>query len=418
MLHKIVLPLVWLTFAGMGTQLQKATESGQSAYNSIANQDPHTELPRSKALLAILLSKAAVSSRSLLQIIKPAAAIEKKKGFKVCICGGSGGIGQPLSLLMAMDPNTDELSVIDITMAMVPPAGVAAELGHLDKKTVVKGYAKGLDDKAIDVLEEALTGCDLVLVSSGMPYKPGQSPDDLFRINAGIAKEVCEATAAYCPNAIVGIITNPVNSIVPAMAELYRKRLLDPQKIVGVTSLDVVRANTFVGEITGADPSDINVPVIGGHSGGRGVTTVPVFSQDKFAKTIPNASVPALHKRVQEAAMDVVNAKKGKGSATLSMAYAGAKFGKAVLAGLRGTPTTECAYVMSDAAPGLPYFSSKVTFGRSGVQKVHPIGKLTEYEEERLEQAKVELAKEIMLGLDYAAKSTLAFPKPDDEPYD
>merc|ERR1712242_324172 len=78
-----------------------------------------------------------------------------------------------------------------------------------------------------------------------------------------------------------------------------------------------------------------------------------------------------------------VNAKNGKGSATLSMAYAGARLGKAVLAGLNGTPTTECAYVMSDIMPGLPYFTSKVTFGKSGVQKVHPLGKLNAHEEAR-----------------------------------
>merc|ERR1740120_134597 len=135
---------------------------------------------------------------------------------------------------------------------------------------------------------------------------------------------------------------------------------------------------------------------------------MPVFSQDKAAAKIPQAQIPALDKHVQDAGTDVVNAKDGKGSATLSMAYAGARLGKAVLAGLSGTRTTESAYVKSDVVKGLPYFTSKVTFGRNGVQKVHPIGRLNAYEQQRLEEAKGALAEEIQSGLDYAAHNTLA----------
>merc|ERR1712045_1089846 len=180
-------------------------------------------------------------------------------------------------------------------------------------------------------------------------------------------------------------IVNPVNSVVPAMAELYKKKGLDPMKIVGITTLDVVRANKFVGEITGKNPNFINVPVVGGHAG---KTILPLFSQDKIAKTIEADKIPALDKHVQDAGTDVVNAKNGKGSATLSMAYAGARLGKAVLAGLNGTPTTECAYVMSSVMPGFAYFTSKVTFGKDGVQTVHPVGALNKYEEGRMAEAK------------------------------
>merc|ERR1711920_1184581 len=197
-------------------------------------------------------------------------------------------------------------------------------------------------------------------------------------VNAGIAQEVVEACAKHCPNAIVALIVNPVNSVVPAMAEMYKKKGLDPKKIVGVTTLDVVRANKFVAEMTGSDPETVEIPVVGGHAGG---TILPLFSQDGQGKKIPAADIPAIDKHVQDAGTDVVNAKNGKGSATLSMAYAGARLGKAVLAGLNGTPTTECAYVLSDVMPGVPYFASKVTFGKGGVETVHEIGKLNEHEE-------------------------------------
>merc|ERR1712204_32100 len=188
-------------------------------------------------------------------------------------------------------------------------------------------------------------------------------------------------------------------------AEMYKKKGLDPKKIVGVTTLDVVRANKFVAELTGADPEDVDVPVVGGHAG---VTILPLFSQDSAARTIPADQIPAIDKHVQDAGTDVVNAKNGKGSATLSMAYAGARLGKAVLAGLNGTPTTECAYVASGIMPGFPYFTSKVTFGKTGVEKVHPLGKLSKHEEARLAEASAALKKEIQSGLDYAATNQLA----------
>merc|ERR1712227_1110026 len=155
-------------------------------------------------------------------------------------------------------------------------------------------------------------------------------------------------------------------------------------KICGVTSLDVVRANKFVHEITGAAIDSINVPVVGGHAG---ETILPLFSQDDAAKTIPADKVSPLDVRVQNAGTEVVNAKGGKGSATLSMAFAGARFASAILSGLAGEPTVECAYVMSNITD-LPYFTSKVRFGVKGVEEVLPIGNLNAYEQKRLEEAK------------------------------
>jgi len=324
--------------------------------------------------------------------------------FKVCVCGGSGGIGQPLAMQMAMDPNVKELCIFDLNVAMVPPAGVAADLNHLEKKATVKGYVMKVGENPIDHLEECLTGCHLVLVPAGVPRKPGMSRDDLFKTNADIAKGIVAACAKFCPDAILALIVNPVNSIVPAMAELYKKKGLDPKKIVGVTTLDCVRANKFVAEITGKNPTFINVPVIGGHAG---ATIMPLFSQDKTAATILAEKIPDLDKHVQEAGTEVVNAKDGKGSATLSMAYAGSRLGRSILAGLTGRRRVECAYVMSDVMEDFQYFTSKVAFGKDGVMKVLPIGELNDYEKKRLEEAKAQLKGEIQTGLDYAAKNEL-----------
>lgn len=328
----------------------------------------------------------------------------KSGGHKVCVVGGAGGIGQPLSMLMTMDKNVKEVSVYDLSIAMVPPGGVAADLSHLEGSVTVKGYAGELNQPPANFMGEALKGCSLVLIPAGMPRKPGQTRDDLFKINADIAKGIVEACAKFCPEAILAMVVNPVNSVVPAMAALYEKKGLDPKKIVGVTTLDCVRANKFVSEITGKHPSEIEIPVIGGHAG---VTIMPVFSQDPAGASIDKSKIPDLDKRVQDAGTEVVNAKNGKGSATLSMAYAGARLGSAVLAGLSGENRTECAYVKTDIKEGMNYFTSRVTFGRTGVEKVHPIGKLNEHETKRLEEAVAALKSEISTGLAYAEANSL-----------
>jgi len=342
--------------------------------------------------------KAKAKAKAKAKEAKPAG------NFKVCVCGGAGGIGQPLSLLMGMDPNVKELCIFDLNIAMVPPEGVAKDLSHLERKCEVKGYSMEVGKNPIDHLEECLTGCHLVLVPAGVPRKPGMTRDDLFKTNAGIAKGIVEACAKFCPDAVLGMIVNPVNSVVPAMAELYKKKGLDPMKIVGITTLDVVRANKFVGEITGKNPNFINIPVIGGHAG---TTIIPLFSQDKISSTIAADKIPDLDTHVQNAGTDVVEAKGGKGSATLSMAYAGARFGKSVLAGLAGRRRVECAYCMSDVTD-LPYFAQKVVFGPTGITKVLPLGELSEYETKRLEEAKAQLKGEIETGLKYAESESLA----------
>jgi len=325
-------------------------------------------------------------------------------GYKVCVVGGAGGIGQPLSLLMAMDPNVGELCVYDLTLAMVPAAGVAADLSHINTAVKCRSYAFDKDDKAIDKAEECLTGCHLVLVPAGVPRKPGQDRKDLLNINAGIAKNIVEACAKFCPNAVVALIVNPVNSVVPAMCELWKKKGLNPMKVLGITTLDVLRANKFVYEITGANINDIEVPVIGGHAG---TSILPVFSAVPAAASIPKDQIPDLDAKVQNAGTVVVQAKAGKGSATLSMAAAGARLAKAVLRGLNGEEAKECAFVMSSVS-SLPYFASVCSFGPDGVKEVHALPTLNEYEQGRLAAMTPSLKEDIDAGLEYAAANEFA----------
>lgn len=74
--------------------------------------------------------------------------------------------------------------------------------------------------------------------------------DDLFNTNASIIRDLCDAAAKVCPKALIAIITNPVNSTVPIAAEVFKKNnVLDPRRIFGVTTLDVVRSATFVAQL-------------------------------------------------------------------------------------------------------------------------------------------------------------------------
>merc|ERR1712146_850311 len=86
------------------------------------------------------------------------------------------------------------------------------------------------------------------------------------------------------------------------------------------------------------------------------------------------------------------------GSATLSMAYAGSRLGRSILAGLSGRRRVECAYVASTVEEGFPYFTSKVVFGQKGVEKVLPVGTLNDYEKGRMEERKTALKAEIETG--------------------
>lgn len=185
----------------------------------------------SRGLTNVLSAVQAPISRVMIGTsIRSFAASSDKAKFKVCVSGGAGGIGQPLSMLMGMNPLVKELSIQDVTMSMVPAAGVAADLSHLEFPSKVNGYAMDPSKPAVDQLEECLTGCHLVLIPAGVPRKPGMTRDDLFAINAGIAKGLVEACIKFCPDAVIGLIVNPVNSVVPAMCELYKKKGTRPQK--------------------------------------------------------------------------------------------------------------------------------------------------------------------------------------------
>ncbi|KAF4751734.1 hypothetical protein FOZ63_000006 [Perkinsus olseni] len=312
---------------------------------------------------------------------------------KVTLLGASGGIGQPLSMLLKLNPMITKLALYDIKQAMVPCAGVAADVSHINTPAKVVGYAGD------DELEAALSSANIIVMTAGVPRKPGMTRDDLFKINAGIVRGLATAAAKYAPKATLCIVSNPVNSTVPIAAEIYKKAgVFDPKKIVGVTQLDITRANTFVSEKTGMDVEHMDVPVIGGHAG---ETIMALFSQARPQLKLDQSTIEELDKRIQNAGTEVVEAKNGAGSATLSMAYAAAKFVDVVIRGQRGQITTACAYI-NEPFEDVSYFSYRCDFGPEGVSRVHPLEGLTAYEKQRLVEVKKKLKGDIQNGLTFA----------------
>ncbi|KXX74847.1 Malate dehydrogenase, mitochondrial [Madurella mycetomatis] len=313
---------------------------------------------------------------------------------KVTVLGAAGGIGQPLSLLLKLNPRVTELALYDIRGA----PGVAADVSHVNTKSTVKGF-----EPTPTGLANALKGAEVVLIPAGVPRKPGMTRDDLFNTNASIVRDLAKACAESCPDANILVISNPVNSTVPICAEVFKSRgVYNPKRLFGVTTLDVVRASRFVSEIKGTDPANENITVVGGHSG---VTIVPLFSQSNHPDLSSNAE---LVNRVQFGGDEVVKAKDGAGSATLSMAMAGARMAESLLRASQGEkgviePTFVDSPLYKDQ--GIEFFSSKVELGPNGVEKILPVGKVDAVEEKLLEACFGDLKKNIEKGKAFVAKN-------------
>ncbi|EYU35828.1 hypothetical protein ABFS82_09G039500 [Erythranthe guttata] len=342
--------------------------------------------------------KGTFSSKAQKQTQRSYTHLQTNASYKVAILGAAGGIGQPLALLVKMSPLVSELNLYDIANVK----GVAADLSHCNTPSKVSDFTGASE------LANCLKEVDVVVIPAGVPRKPGMTRDDLFNINANIVRTLIECVADNCPDAFIHIISNPVNSTVPIAAEvLKQKGVYDPKKLFGVTTLDVVRANTFLAQRKNLKLIDVDVPVVGGHAG---ITILPLLSRAKPSVSLTDEEVEELTLRIQNAGTEVVEAKAGAGSATLSMAYAAARFVESSLRALDGdSDVYECAYVESDLTD-LPFFASRIKLGRDGVESVisSELQGLTEYEEKALEALKPELKASIEKGVAFAQKQTVA----------
>jgi len=319
--------------------------------------------------------------------------------MKIALIGAAGGIGQPLALLLKLQlPEGSTLALYDV----VNTPGVGVDLSHINTPVKLETYLGDMKNPNNPEIDKALSGAHIVVIPAGVPRKPGMTRDDLFNVNAGILKGIIESVAKNCPNALIGVITNPVNSTIPIAAEVLKaKGVYNPKKLFGISTLDVVRAETFVGESKGKNPLKLKIDVVGGHSP---ETMIPVFSALKDI-SFTQDEIVALTTRVKNAGTEVVDAKQGAGSATLSMAYAGARFVSSLIKGLQGEKNiVECSYVQVENME-VAYFAVPVELGKGGIEKIHPLPALNDYEKSQLKEAIPILKGNIEKGIQFGKGS-------------
>lgn len=344
--------------------------------------------------------------------------------LKVTVLGAAGGIGQPLSLLLKINPYVTSLSLYD----MVNIEGVAADLSHIDTNTKVIYHMPNADrSNKQQQLKDALINSNFIIIPAGLPRKPGMTRGDLFNINASICAELAESIAINAPNAFILVISNPVNSTVPIFKEILSKHgVFNPSKLLGVTALDQVRANTFISQlIPQSNSTHFFIPVVGGHSGH---SIVPLFSQSQVPlppSILENAeTMDSLIHRVQNGGDEVLEAKRGTGSATLSMAYAGIKFFNYLLNGYFGKEEEKISsYIyLDDSIDGVVdlkkvlkpildkanldmprYLSVPQTFDKNGIKRVYSdwVNKMSPKETEMFITAVDFVDQNIEKGINY-----------------
>jgi len=163
-----------------------------------------------------------------------------------------------------------------------------------------------------------------------------------------------------------------------------------------VTTLDVIRAETFVGNLKDLNPANLHVPVIGGHSG---TTILPLLSQVEGVQ-FTDKEVASLTTRIQNAGTEVVEAKAGGGSATLSMGQAAARFCLSLVQAMRGDNVVEYTYVEVNSEDAV-FFSHPVRLGKDGIEEILPYGELSDFEQNAKEAMLEGLRGDIKLGVEF-----------------
>ncbi|EPE37264.1 malate dehydrogenase [Candidatus Photodesmus katoptron] len=310
--------------------------------------------------------------------------------MKITIIGAAGGIGQALALLLKKHlPSGSNLALYDINPVI---SGVAVDLSHIPTLISINGYSEG-------DITKALKDADIILIAAGIYRNPSMGRSALFNVNASVVSSLAEEIAKVCPKAFLGIITNPINMMVPIVAEIFKKvGGYDRRRLFGITTLDVIRSETFISSLKGRDPCDIDVSVIGGHSDS---TILPVLSQVKGVDFTQEES-EMLTRKIQQAGTEVVKAKAcSGGSATLSMAEAACRFCLKLIKALQGEKNIiECAYVEGKGKHA-QFFAQPVKLGKEGIESFLDYGKLNNYEKHLLNGMLETLNNDIKIGIDF-----------------
>ena len=255
------------------------------------------------------------------------------------------------------------------------------ELGDVVIFDVVEGLPQG---KALDIAEGAplfgadakvsgandytgIAGADLVIITAGLARKPGMSRDDLLKTNLSIMKQVAEGVKKNAPNAIVIVVSNPLDAMVYTFKQVSG---FPKNRVVGMAGvLDSARFRSFVAWELGVSVEDVTALVLGGH----GDTMVPLIRYCTVAgipvtQLIPQAKIDAIVERTKGAGGEVVNLLK-TGSAFVSPAASAIEMAEAILKDKKRVLACACLCEGEYGVDGL-YVGVPCILGAGGVERV------------------------------------------------
>jgi malate dehydrogenase len=271
---------------------------------------------------------------------------------------GAGQIGGTMALVLAQKQLGDVV-LIDVVEGV--PQGKALDIMEGRLTIPTSSTLSGSNDYS------ALAGSDVVIVTAGVPRKPGMTRDDLLNINFGIIEKVGLAIKETAPNAFVIVVTNPLDAMVYAM---QRVSGLPAQRVVGMAGvLDSSRLACFVAMELGVAAEDVQAVVMGGH----GPSMVSVFEYVSVGgvplpQLMDRETFDKISKRTAMAGDEIVNLLK-TGSAFYSPGLSAVKMAEAYLLNKKSVMT--CAALLNGeyGLNGL-YCGVPVIIGAAGVEKV------------------------------------------------
>ena len=271
---------------------------------------------------------------------------------------GAGQIGGTMALIAAQKELGDVVTV-DITEGV--PQGKSLDITH--GSTVMPTSVELTGSNQYEVIKNA----DVVIVTAGVPRKPGMSRDDLLEVNCGIIKNVGENIKEFAPNAFVIVVTNPLDAMVYTMQKVTG---FPPHKVCGMAGvLDSSRFSSLIAVELGVAAEDVTAMVMGGH----GDTMVPLI---RYATVggVPVTQLLSMDKleqiadRTAKSGGEIVGLLK-TGSAYYSPAISAIKMAEAYLKDKKSVLT--CAALLNGeyGINGL-YAGVPVVMGANGVEKI------------------------------------------------
>lgn len=280
---------------------------------------------------------------------------------------GSGQIGSVLAQLIAQK-RLGDVVLFDIVQDL--PHGKILDLAEASRIEGFDVVLTGTNDY------KDIAGSDVVIVTAGLPRKPGMSRDDLLITNSKIMKTVAENVAQYAPDAVVIIISNPLD----AMVTLFQKVSKFPHhRVFGQAGvLDSSRFATFISWELGVSVKDVNAMVLGGHgdtmvpliryANVNGIPVMELLERKYNNKTHAANVMNAMIERTKDAGGEVVKLLK-TGSAFYSPAAAAIQMTAAVLHDTKRVLPV-CAYLNGEYDVHGYYVGVPVIIGRDGIEHI------------------------------------------------